>query len=1036
MLILTLSTYQEIIINTDRLLSVKKVPLPVAHLLLIWSGALRPVVESVNGIEVDTDAYRKDILRVVVGLAFTTLLLSLKMPLVANAGQTPLPVKHAGQADADQVMATVQADVRRGDLESALDTLQPFILYPERFPTLYTDYLVILVWVGRYPEAKARFESLPAAVPRRIYLLRNMAKAYFNTQAYEKAEQLYTQVLVQTPADNTALQGLIDTLVAAGRFDEALAAIDRYGHGEGPVSRELLKARLLMEQAQYGQALTWYDTLIQARPEDGQTIAKHRDDAIAGLPREKQADLIRQLQIHAGQGDSAAAQNYVLCLVLARRFQEAVEALSALQVDPDKTSAYKTYWFAWSMFKTGRYADAESLFSAISRSDGAYLPPRIGRVYCLAALSRFESAAMELNQLSRENPEPMEILFARAYLYEKQARFWEAIQVYDGILKQYPGNEAARRMRLRAFSDLGASSLAADMAGRELPRDKALQLSIRKDLGVDRLDWDESDRAVSILQNVLGESRQRSHAFDYIAALAGDDRNQEAVAEYENLEASNGDAAGQATPAWVKSIAAGSYAALGRHHRALSLYDQALAQEPGARDARLGKFYVLQDLRQWEAAGQILSCLENETPEKTTRNGRTTANPAYYELSVQRGWFLAAQDRLREADARLGALHERIPANIEVRNALAHVHLWRGWTRRAYEEFRIIDALQPDYAPSQPGKLAAMNALAQKAEARKQVRLQLAKRPGDRHLRDLQRSLTVEQRKVLRTEFAGRREDDETLDLSLRQTFSTPLSLKSRLYTYLLWRRTWRNSGNYGDPAYFRRAGIGLAHLFNAAWQVDASLSANYNDGEDMGAAARLTYTPSDAWSFALFGDSFSTDVPRRARLADIEAAYLGAEAVWRQSEWREARLGFTRSHFSDDNERTEAYAGYQQNLWVYHDWRMRLFLDLYSGWNSKGDRTDYFNPEQTWSAAVTHMAEQTVWKREQRTFLHRLYAALGSQQQKGFSSAWIGSLRYEQEHAFSFRQSLLVGIGMGRRVYDGEAVQDINADLVYEWRF
>lgn len=994
------------------------------------------IVQSAKGIEADTDTDIKNKLRVVVGLVFTALLWSTNFSPLANAGQTSLTGIHASQADADKAMAAVQADVRRGDLASALDRLQPFILYPERFPTLYTDYLVILVWVGRYPEAKARFESLPTTVPRRVYLLRNMAKAYYHTRAYEKAEQLYTLVLEQMPEDKTALQGLIDTLAAAGRVDEARAALDRYGQGAGRVSQGLIKAGMMMEQALYGQALTWYDALIQTRPEDGQTIAKHRDDAIAGLPREKQADLIRQLQIQAGQGDPAAVQNYVLCLVLARRFQAAVEALSAFQVDPGQASEYKAYWFAWAMFKTERYADAEALFSMISRRSGSYLPPRIGRTYCLAALSKFEPAAKELDKLSRENPDQLEIHFARAFLYEKQSRFWDAIQVYDGILKQYPANQAARRMRLRAFSDLGASSLAADMAGRELPRDKALQLSIRKDLGVDRLDWDESDQAVSVLQNVLGESRQRSHAFDYIAALAKADRNQEAVTEYEDLEASTDGAAGQAIPAWVKTVAAGSYAALGRSHNALCLYDQALVQEPGDWDARLGKFYVLQDLRQWEAAEKILSSLEDETPEKITRDGRSTANPAYYELYVERGWFLAAQDRLREADARLSVLHERIPANIEVRNALAHVHLWRGWTRQAYGEFSVIDALQPDYAPSRPGKLAAMNTLARKAEAREKVRLQLAKRPGDRHLRDLQRSLTVEQLKVLRTELAGRREDDETLDLSVRQNFSTPLSLKSRLYTYLLWRRTWRNSGRDDDPAYFRRAGIGLTHLFSAAWQVDASLSANYNDGEDMGAASRLTFTPSDVWSFALFGDSYSTDVPRRARLADIEAAYLGAEAVWRQSEWREARLGFTRSHFSDDNERTEAYAGYQQNLWVHHDWRMRLFLDLYSGWNSKGDRTDYFNPEQTWSVSVTHMTEQTVWKHAQRTFLHRLYASLGSQQQKGFSSAWVGSLRYEQEHAFSDRHALLVGIGMGRNVYDGEAVQDINADLVYEWRF
>lgn len=932
-------------------------------------------------------------------------------------------------------MTAVQADIRRGDLDSALNTLQPFIQFPEQFPTLYSDYLVILVWAGRQAEATARFESLPAAVPRRAYLLRNMAKAYFDLGAYEKADQLYLRTLELTPSDETAAQGLVDTLAVGGRVDHARAALERYAQPSDHRSKGLVTARLMVTQGRYGQALGWYDTLIQAWPDEAEAIAKHRDDLIAGLPPEKQAALIRQLQTQADQGDPGAAQNYVLCLALAHRFDAAVAALSYYQVEPAKVSDYKAYWFAWSMFKTGRYTEAEALFSTITRHNAQYLAPRIGHIYCLTAVANLGQARTELDQLTLENPEHLEVLFARAFVYEKQVRFWEAIQIYDQILKRYPGNQAAMRSRVRAFSDMGASSLAMDMAEQDMPGDSTLRNSIQDDLGVDRMDWGESRQAAAMLQKLSQESRQSHYAFDYLAALAKAERHKEAAAEYERLESSS-DGAGQSIPAWIKTAAAGSYSALGQSQRALSLYDQALTQEPGFRDARLGKFYVLQELRQWEAAEDVLASLENDTPETIIKNGRKTANPGRSELSVIRGWFLAEQDRLREADAYLRALHEQFPANIEARNALAHVHLWRGWPRRAYAEFKVIDSLEPDYALSQSGKLAAMNTLAQKAEAREQARIQTEKRPNDRHLRNLQRTLTVEQMNYLRTEAAGQRDDDETVDLSVRQIFSAPLSLKTRLYAYLLWRRTWRDAGGDDDSAYFRRIGTGVEHIFNAEWKTDVSLSANYDNGEDAGGAARLIYTPTDVWSFSVYGNSFSTDVSRRARLAGIEAATWGGEGVLRQSEWREAKAGLTRSSFSDNNERTEAYAGYEQNLWVMHDWRMRVFLDLYSGWNSRGDETDYFNPEQIWSVSVTHMTEQTVLKHERRTFVHRLYLTLGSQQQKGYSSALIGSLRYEHEHEFSDRHYLLVGIGTGCSVYDGDAVQDVNADLVYQWRF
>jgi biofilm PGA synthesis protein PgaA len=945
-----------------------------------------------------------------------------------QSGQAP------SKADADQAMTSVQADVRKGDLASALDTLQPFVRYPERFPTLYSDYLVILVWAGHYPEALERFQSLPDNVPRRAYLLRNMAKAYFDTQAYEKAERLYMQTLERMPDDETALQGLVDTLAASGRFDQAVAALDRYTEPEARVSQALLKARLLMAQERYGQALIWYDTLIQIRPGDAETIARHRDDLIAGLPRDKQDELIRQMKIQAGRGDPGAVEDYILCLSLSRRFREAVDEMTAFHVNPDKSSEYKVYWFGWAMFKAERYADAQGLFSAISRRNEAYLAPRIGLIYCTAAMADFDAAAKTLGELSRKHPTHIEVLFARAFVYEQQNRFWDTIRVYDLILELYPGNQAAMRARLRAFSDLGASSLAADMAESELPDDIALHQSIRDDQGVDRMEWDESNQAAAMLQRLRAESRDIQHTFDYLAALAKAERNREIVVEYEKLPPD--DDTEKKIPAWVKTIAADAYASLGQRKRALALFDQALGQEPGSRDARLGKFYVLQDLREWKAAEAILASLESAAPRKITRNGRETTHPDYFELAMARGWFLAEQNRLGEAEDHFRALQEQVPANIEVRDALGHVYLWRGWPRRAYKEFRIIDTLQPDYSPSQPGKLDTMNTLGLKAEARELTARKMEKRPNDRHLQNVQRAFAVEQMNVSRTELAGTLEDDDTLDLSIRQTFSTPMSLKSRLYVYVLWRRTWHDTEDDDEAVYCQRIGVGMEHLFNDAWKIDTSLSTGYDDVEDVGAAARLTYTPLDSLSFSLFGDSFSTDVPGRARLSDIEANKIGAEGTWRQSEWREAWIGFTHSYFSDDNERSEAYAGYEQNLWAWHDWRMRAMLELHGEWNSMGDTTDYFNPKQAWSASVTHMTEQTVLKYDQRAFLHRLYLTLGSQQQKGFSNAWIGSLRYEQEHEFSDRHHLLMGIGTGRSVYDGEAVQDVNADLVYQWRF
>jgi biofilm PGA synthesis protein PgaA len=114
----------------------------------------------------------------------------------------------------------------------------------------------------------------------------------------------------------------------------------------------------------------------------------------------------------------------------------------------------------------------------------------------------------------------------------------------------------------------------------------------------------------------------------------------------------------------------------------------------------------------------------------------------------------------------------------------------------------------------------------------------------------------------------------------------------------------------------------------------------------------------------------------------------------------------------------------------------MRVYLDLYTTWNSKGDQTDYFNPERAWALSLTHMTEQTVWHMYQRSFVHRLYVSAGTYHQEGYGNDLIGSLRYEQAHAFTDRHALQAGIGFGRSVYDGELVSDMRLDVVYQWRF
>jgi biofilm PGA synthesis protein PgaA len=618
--------------------------------------------------------------------------------------------------------------------------------------------------------------------------------------------------------------------------------------------------------------------------------------------------------------------------------------------------------------------------------------------------------------------------YARARLLQEQGLFWDAALIYARLVQFNPQDQHAAQLYVQMLSELGATSPARGKAEDLLPTDERLRDTLARDAAADRIRWGEYHEAVQRLSAL--EEKGARYAGDYVVALFKAGRSQEALAVYRRLEAS-----GESPSLETRLAAAGALLDQKQPEEALALYDDVLAADPTLWEARVGKLYALQTLRRWKEADAWLDYLYAHTPDTMVVQGRSVLHPEKFQLRAAHAWYLAHQHRTRDAESAFHSLAIDAPADLEIRNGLAHMSLWRGWPRLSMQEFDILETLAPDYTPAMTGRAMTLNSLAQKEQAREIVADLLEREPHNVYAQQTHRALQVEQMREWRTGVYAHREDSESSDLRLRTELSTPLGLNTRLFSYVLWRRT-----HYDDSpdstSTFRRAGIGLDHIVNADWRLRPVVSINYDDGRDPGAALRVDYTPTDHWAFGVFGDSFADGIDGRAHAAGIEAHAYGGDAVWRQSEWRQAGVWYTRTVFSDDNDRDELVAGYEQNLFVKHDWRMRAFLNLYATWNSMGDQTVYFNPKRATNTSLTHMTEQTVWHMYPRYFLHRLYLTAGVYDQHGFGSEPVGDLRYEQVHAFSDRHFLQVGAGFGRSVYDGESVRDLRFDMEFRWRF
>ncbi len=934
--------------------------------------------------------------------------------------------KTTSSPDPETSLAKAKELINEGRHEEALLLIAPFTSKPMEYPSIFSDYLSILVWEERYEEAIGMYEKLPSSFPKRAYLMRNIAKAYYEKRNFSESFSLYETVLKETPSDNEAQKGIVLSLIQMGDFTKAMDHLEKYlEQSPDSVFFILTKAEILLRQGNYLESLKIYRAIAEQKYVEDEYVYKNRDDLIVSLPAEKRQAMMAELQC-ASQKDEIARQDYMLVLILSKKYEAAIKFFEDTKIALDSYTDNLLCWIAWAYFKTGDTKKAKFYYQKILESRPNHIQANIGLSHCLSVDSQTEEAFEVLNKLQLYEPRNLEIRFAYAFVYERAGNFWAAVQEYSRILEVSPGNPVALTLKLQALSDLGASSLALQEAYSDLPLDAKYHDSLKGDMAVDRIHWKEPPVAISILHPLLEDRDNMRARYDYIVALAENNDMTQVIKLYQDLVKER-----VSPPPWVLENVARAYLYLEQPYKALELYNKALETNPTSFNGRMGKFYTLQELRKWKEAKEMIDSLDRELPELLREGEAVRPNWPKIGIALDRGWSIMYEERYKEAEDYFSGLYEKAPANTGTRTGLAHVYLWRGWPRKALREFEIIETLDPNNYKALSGKAIALNELAFKEQARNLSNDLLTKYPKDKHIQRLDRMLKVEEMSTLVTDFVYIWDEDGFEDIIGRMTFLQPVSLYTTLYGSLL----WQQSSDDNQTEFYRRAGIGINHTFNSSWSISQAFSLDYNTGNDFGSFTLINFNPNDYWSFSLSYDSFSTDVPLRARVFGVESNKFEAAIAYRESEWRSYRLSLSHMHFSDGNKREEALLSYEQGLFVKNNWKMRIIPELYLSSNSRDD-APYFNPDHDLNLSVTLMTEHTVWRIYDRAFVHRLFLTAGIYSQSDFSSEPVWTVHYQQEYDFSDIHSLLWGGYIARRVYDGNSVHEYSLYLTYRWRF
>ncbi len=968
-----------------------------------------------------------------VALAVVILAISF-LPIPSAAGNdNALNDKSSGQVDKKITTAPPVSDalnrsremINQGKYGEALTVLSPYISDPVKYPHAVSDYISILVWDGRPDEAINKYEKLPPGFPSPAYLLRNVAKAYYDKKEYSKAYSLYSAAYEQAPSDQEAQKGIVLSLIQSGDLEKASGHLNNFS-SKNPDSFSLsgLKVDLLSAQGKFMEALEMVRSISQKEGKGPGHIYKLRHDFIASLSYEARRTLIGALKKPVEEGDNAALPDYILLLTTDRDYETVVKTIETTEAYISQYPDYILNWIAWSYFQTNNTEKAKLYYKKILAATPDSVSADLGLAYCLAKEKQTAEAGDIIAGLLSKDPENTEIMFGQAYVYEKSGRFWDAIEVYDRLLKINRRNAAAGRLRIVAMSDLGASSHAFEIAAKELPGDVILLELIEGDMAADRINWKEFPEAIDMLKPLAEDKKNLRARYDYVAARVENEDMKEAVRVYEELVEE-----GAPVSAWLMENIAGAYLYLEQPYKALELYSRSLEISPSFNN-RIGKFYTLQEIRKWKDATQYLDDLDRDTPGALRAGKDLSPNWDKMEIAQGRGWLLLYEDRLQEAEEYFSQMHEKAPRDTGFRTGLSHAYLWRGWPRKALREFQITETIDPKEVKVKIGKASNLNQLAFREQAREDAAALLKKYPRNKQVLALERELKLEEMREIATDITFAGDDDGFQEVSARAGFTQPVTLYTDIYGFGYWKRS---SDNKEDLAtYFRRAGLGAEHIFNSDWSGKQEFSMNYDDGKDFGSFTRLTYTPDDYWTIGLSYDSFMTDVPTRARVFEIDADKAEANVAYRESEWRSYSLSFSHSNFSDDNRRCQGMLGYEQNLWSRDNWRERIFIDLYTSFNSLED-APYFNPDNDLSISVTHMTEHTVRRMYGKAFVYRLYLSAGAYKQAGFSTQPAGAARYEHDINLSDTHSLLYSASVGSQTYDGEAVTSYGFDL--KWR-
>ena len=660
---------------------------------------------------------------------------------------------------------------------------------------------------------------------------------------------------------------------------------------------------------------------------------------------------------------------------------------------------------------------------------------------------KYKEARRIVDRGLKEDLDSYQLLLLSGELLESERDFLSAIKGYNRLLRLYPSNQGALNVKTRALMNLGANSLVIEELSQNPQSDPVLLQRARGNIAMNYIRWDELEEAsLALASKVQSKKKDYERArnfkvafdpqavkvennrsrWDSMSVLFKKDKFQEVIAQYEQAVSE-----GLEVPVWVLKTVADSYLYKHQPEKALTLYQYILKQEPDSFEAKIALYYTWVDLGRFEEANELLESMDRREPVQVMDRGILKDNEHKTEIAYNKIWLLMYQDRLREAQKTGEPYFNRAPDDIQLRSAMAHLSLRRGWPRRSLQEFRVIRTTNPMFVPGSIGYARALYDNMHKKEAREFMKSLYEQYPQNRHVAHAKHLMDIDDRGLLTVNGYYTREMPGEDEFSISTRVDQPITDQHQFSAELIRRETTRDGGNDLTERFY----AGDIYRPNNTWKLTNALTGDYRTGEKLGGISEIEMTPDDYWTQTFHYDSRTIDVPLRSRAAGIDVQDYKFSSRYRHSESFNTGGSVDFRNFEDGNANWNYAWTTDSAVATYAYWKGRLGTEFnYSAYSQQD--VDYYSPAQVYNLYLIPNVEHVWYQRYEKRFLDRFFVGVGRQWEKNFGAENVGYLRYEIEYRHSDTSSFILGTVYSLKNYDGQDTNALNIYTTVEKRF